>query len=279
MLGLIANTGKMSARRVLRAMMNELQSQNMPFVLESATAEKFGHPEGMALSQLEKKCSMLIVLGGDGTLLRTVHSLGTPQCPVFGINLGSLGFLTAASPADIPGVVASIRDKSYILSKRTLIKAEILSTGKNFHALNDVVLGRGARPALVKLSLAIAGVPLTGYNADGLIVATPTGSTAYSLSAGGPILSPESGCFVITPICPHALSSRPFVVNEQSAIEITVVEKGQEVVLTVDGQDITALRYGDTLRVVRSSRTCPLAMLHSFPEILRAKLKWRGSSM
>jgi len=222
-------------------------------------------------------------MGGDGTILRVVHRLGNRIRPIFGINIGSLGFLTCVGPAEIGRAVESLIKKDYLLSERVLVAAELNKDGstQTFHGLNDVVIGRGERSELVRISLAIDGIDLTEYHADGLIVATPTGSTAYSLSAGGPILVPESSCFVITPICPHVLTNRSTVVSDRSVIEVTVSERGREVFLNIDGQETAALSPGDCLRITRSRRKLPLAMLpeRHFAHVLREKMKWSGSNI
>ncbi len=149
------------------------------------------------------------------------------------------------------------------------------------YGLNDVVISRGERSQLVKLRVKIDGAELTDYNADGLIIATPTGSTAYSLSAGGPILMPDSGGFVITPICPHVLTNRSTVVSDRSIITSELIVAEHSVFVTVDGQGNHAMHLGDTLRISQSDRRLPLVMLPEklFPEVLRQKLKWSGSNV
>jgi len=180
--------------------------------------------------------------------------------------------------------VASIRDRDYILSNRPLLEARLsLGAGgtRVFHGLNDAVISRGERSELVKIRVRLGDVPLTEYHADGLVVSTPTGSTAYSLSAGGPILMPDSGGFVITPICPHVLTNRSVVVSDASRIHVEVSGQGHMVFVNVDGQESCAMGVGDSLAITKSSRTLPLAMLpeRSFSEVLRQKLKWSGTNI
>jgi NAD+ kinase len=222
-------------------------------------------------------------MGGDGTILRVVHKLGPTIRPVFGINIGSLGFLTCAGPSEIESAVRSIALRNYLLSPRHLLMVELFDVrGRvtRYYGLNDVVVSRGERSQLVKIHVEIDGVELTDYNADGLIIATPTGSTAYSLAAGGPVLMPDSGAFVITPICPHVLTNRSTVVSDRSVVEARLKVE-QQVFVTIDGRSSRAMRVGDRLRITKSDRVLPLAMLPQrlFPEVLRQKLKWRGSNV
>lgn len=284
MIGLLAHSQKSSAATVVRAMISELTRYQIPFLLECNTAALAGMSSDLNERAIAGQCELLVVMGGDGTILRVVHKLGDIIPPIFGINIGSLGFLTCLGPNEIERAVASIRSRDYILSHRSLLDASIcLASGevRSLHGLNDAVVSRGERSKLVKMRVCIGGVPLTDYNADGLVVATPTGSTAYSLAAGGPILMPDSGAFVITPICPHVLTNRSVVVSDTSVIEVQVVDPNHVVFVTVDGQESCAMGIGDCLRLSKSTRELPLAMLpeRSFSEVLRQKLKWTGSNV
>jgi NAD+ kinase len=283
MIGIIAHSAKADARDVLRALVRALEKTGLDYDVESATAELLGRKSELDERALAKQSNILVVLGGDGTILRVVHRLGTDLRPVFGINIGSLGFLTCVGPSEIDRAVESLFSEDYILSPRSLMLVELSGSNRRerFHAVNDVVIGRGQHSELIKVEVSIDGSVLTEYNADGLIVATPTGSTAYSLSAGGPILMPESGVFVVTPICPHVLTNRSTVVSDRSVIEARFSQRGKEVYLTVDGQKSIALAEGDHLKIYKSGRQLRLAMLPEklFPEVLRQKLKWSGSNV
>lgn len=284
MIGLLSHSEKPAAADVVRAITAELNRCGIPFLLERATAPLVGATSDHDEAALARLCELLVVMGGDGTILRVAHKLGEILPPILGINIGSLGFLTCFGPGEIERAVESIRTHDYILSCRSLLEARLcLANGetRSFHGLNDVVVSRGERSALVKIRVCIGGVPLTDYNADGLIVATPTGSTAYSLSAGGPILMPDSGAFVVTPICPHVLTNRSVVVSDALAIDVRVAEPGHLVFVTVDGRDSCAMGMGDSLLLSKSPRVLPLAMLpeRSFSEVLRQKLKWTGSNI
>lgn len=284
MIGLLAHSEKPAAAGVVRAMIAELTRHSMPFLLEAATAPLAGMTSDLDVRELAARCELLVVMGGDGTILRVVHKLPDALPPVFGINIGSLGFLTCLGPGEIARAVESIRQHDYILSRRPLLEARLCLAGgevRSFHGLNEAVISRGERSELVKIRVRVGDVPLTEYNADGLVVATPTGSTAYSLSAGGPILMPDSGGFVVTPICPHVLTNRSVVVSDSSVIEVQVAEEEHVVFVTVDGQASCAMGVGDSLKLSKSARELPLAMLpgRSFSEVLRQKLKWTGTNV
>lgn len=284
MIGLIAHSEKTGAPRAVGALVPALRKKKIPFLMERGTAALVGEKSTLTEKALARECEMLVVLGGDGTILRVVHRLGHNLRPIFGINIGSLGFLTCASPAEIPRVVRSLSKKDYILSPRHLLRAELIrkdGRSTTFYGLNDVVISRGERSQLVKIQVRIDGEPLTDYNADGLIITTPTGSTAYSLSAGGPILMPNSGGFVVTPICPHVLTNRSTVVSDRSVIEASLTTEDQQVFVQVDSQASRAMTLDDTLRISKSDRCLSLAMLpeKGFSEVLRQKLKWSGSNV
>ncbi|MFZ4597212.1 MAG: NAD(+)/NADH kinase [Terrimicrobiaceae bacterium] len=284
MIGIFAHSEKPAARAVVQAMTSGLAQAGVPFLIERETASLAGLESDLDEAALAERCELLVVMGGDGTILRVVHKIRATLPPIFGINIGSLGFLTCLGPSEVHRAVESLRDKDYILSPRRLIDVRLeRSSGevRRFQALNDAVVGRGERSELVRIRVAIDGEVLTEYNADGLIIATPTGSTAYSLSAGGPILMPDSGSFVITPICPHVLTNRSVVVSDSSNIEIALSEAGQNVFVNVDGQETCEMGVGDVLSLSKSDRSLPLAMLpeRSFSEVLRQKLKWSGSNL
>jgi NAD+ kinase len=284
MIGLVAHSEKVDARAALCAMIAALKKRDIAFEIEAQTAALAGLKSNLDEHLLAQRSSLLVVMGGDGTILRVVHKLGASIRPILGVNIGSLGFLTCAGLAEIPRVVESISRKDFILSQRNLLIAEITGPSgrkERLHGLNDVVISRGERSRLVKIQVKIDGEDLTQYNADGLIVATPTGSTAYSLAAGGPILTPDSGAFVITPICPHVLTNRSMVVSDRSIIEAYLSVPEQQVFVSVDGRLSRAMRVADVLRIAKSNRKLPLVMLpeRSFPDVLCQKLKWSGSNV
>ena len=264
--GIIANVSKPGALDLLRAVKGEFERLGSVVMLEAATARCMQQTSVVPAKELFAKSDLLVVLGGDGTLLEVIRDAFFPVPPILAINLGTLGFLTGAGPSDFQLVLEHIR---------------VLRDGKEWwsgRALNEAVVSRGERSRLIRLGVEIDGEALTEYNADGLIVATPTGSTAYSLSAGGPVLSPDSGVLVITPICPHVLTNRSLIINDRSIVTISSLVEQQGVCLTVDGREPLPLEWGDELRVGRSEETVRLVFPQTLPffEVLRQKLRWSG---
>ncbi len=284
MIGLIAHTGKRGAKKLLANLVEEFSSHGINVLLEDATSQLIGPASGLTTHTLGRRCQLLVVLGGDGTLLQVVGDLQDNIIPLFGINTGTLGFLTCLSASAYQAAVKAICGKHFLLSRRTMLRVVLERKGEKIaqrHGLNDVVISRGSLSRLIKLEAHVNGAFLTEYSADGLIVATATGSTAYSLAAGGPIMSPDSGVFAITPICPHVMTNRTVIVSDSSVIEIKPGRSEPEVFLTVDGQELHPLTPGDVVRVSKASRELPLAILPdtTFFEILRQKLKWSGTAI
>jgi NAD+ kinase len=280
-IGLIAHTGKAGVAELTRTLRQEFERVGMTVLLEANTAALAGMEPGRTIAELGREADLLVVLGGDGTILHSVGQLGDNIKPVFGINMGALGFLTCANSTASAEAVESIANGRMVFSERSLLDVSVNSDGKTMIALNDVVLSRGEVSRLIQLRTSVDGEVLTEFSADGLIVATPTGSTAYSLSAGGPILAPQSGALVITPICPHVLTNRSIIVHENAVIEIEVTERDYPVFLTVDGREPVKLEVGATVQIKKSERVLPLASLPgvSFFGVVRQKLKWSGSNI
>jgi NAD+ kinase len=282
-IGLIAHTGKEGAEPLVQAVAKELTGRGARFLYERATAALIGEESSLDEAALAEQSDILLVMGGDGSILRALHRSGGHIRPVFGINIGSLGFLTCVGSDEYLRAIDTLLSGTYLLSHRSLLDVEIAGQEGITpleRALNDVTISRGERSQLVKLQASVSGAPLTEYHADGLIVATPTGSTAYSLAAGGPILMPDSGALVITPICPHVLSNRSLVISDKSGVEIGSV--GNKVVfVSIDGRAPHALNPSQRVVLRLSPQTLPLAMMPgtTFPDILRQKLKWSGSNV
>ena len=283
-IGLIAHTGKAGVAELTRTLSQELERAGLTVLLEANTAALAGLPAGRTIPELGHEADLLVVLGGDGTILHLVGQLGDDIKPVFGINIGALGFLTCSNSSAHVEAVECIAAGKMVFSERTLLDVVVRHRGdkvSRMTGLNDVVLSRGEVSRLIRLQTRVNGEVLTEFNADGLIVATPTGSTAYSLSAGGPILAPESGAFVITPICPHVLTNRSIIVDEDAIIEIEVTEREYPVFLTVDGREPLKIETGTRVEIKKSGRVLPLASLPgvSFFGVVRQKLKWSGSNI
>jgi NAD+ kinase len=283
-IGLVAHTGKPGVGDLINSIVKEFDRFSISILLEKETAAVAGKKSDHSIAQLGAAADLLVVVGGDGTILHVVGQLGEVIKPVFGINVGSLGFLTCANSSSYREAVECIAKDRINFSQRALLEARVKLGDKQTNkmiALNDAVLSRGELSRLVLLCTRVNGEPLTEFNADGLIVATPTGSTAYSLSAGGPILDPESGVFVITPICPHVLTNRSIIVAQGSTIEIEASDPEYPIFLTLDGRKPIHVERGSVITIRRAKKALPLASLPdaSFFSVVRQKLKWSGSNV
>lgn len=223
-------------------------------------------------------CKMLFVLGGDGTLLRSARAVAPMGVPVIGVNAGHLGFLSVTEAGEVMQHLPDIMAGKCVVEERLMLEARVWRGGrelKRFLVLNDAVVARGPRARMVQLDIEVAGTLAQAYPADGVIIATPTGSTAYSLSAGGPIISPKLDVMIITPICPHTTANtRPLVVSPDEGCRIHIGDRRGDVQLTVDGQWGYALRAGDTVTVQRGEIVARLVRLpgYKFYSVLRRKL-------
>ena len=283
-IGLIAHTGKKGAAELVQAVGDEFARCSISVLMEKETAALAGQRSALSVAELGAQADLLVVLGGDGTILSVAGQLGDVIKPIFGINVGSLGFLTCSSSTAFHDAVDCIAGGKIAFSERTLLEVTVARPRADqgpMIALNDAVFSRGELSRLIRLRTRVDGEELTEFNADGLIVATPTGSTAYSLSASGPIMSPDSGVLVITPICPHVLTNRSIIVSDKSVIEVDVTERDYAVYLTVDGREPLRLETGALVRITKASKTLPLAVMPgtSFFSVVRQKLKWSGSNV
>jgi NAD+ kinase len=281
--GIYAHWQKVGAAASLRDLLQELSTNNVDFLVEEKAAKLVGQP-GHSLDELYHRVDLFVALGGDGTLLRLVRDLRGRMKPVMGINFGSLGFLTCFGGPEYAAAAKAIAMGDYRVDERTLLEASIERNGKAIYSqigLNDVVVTRGERSRLVRLNLFIDSTRLTEYNADGLIIATSTGSTAYSLSAGGPIVMPNSGVFVVTPICPHVLTNRSVIVSNKSAIRLLPSSGEQQLSVSVDGQESVQLSSEDAVTVRPAEEKLPLLLPKSltFADILGTKLRWSGTAI
>jgi NAD+ kinase len=283
-IGLVAHTGKAGALAMAARLRDEFEKQGASVRIEAKTAAMMGAGEGETTRELAHVCEILVALGGDGTILQVVHEMGEEYTPIFGINLGSLGFLTCVSSSAVEQAVECIVSRRYVKTQRILIEMEVRrgdTTIARRLGLNDAVISRGALSRLIRLQTWIDGAALTEYNADGLVISTPTGSTAYSLAAGGPILTPDCGVFAVTPICPHVLTNRSLIFSDNSTIAVSPRENQGEIYLTVDGQESMGICAGDMVYIRKAKQCVPLAVLPgvSFFEVLRQKLKWSGTAL
>jgi NAD+ kinase len=282
-LGIYAHWRKPGAAASLKALLSALAAHPVNVLVE-AHAAKVAGVNGYPLNEMSERVDLFVALGGDGTLLRLVRDLRGKMKPVMGINFGSLGFLTCFGGPEYAVAAKSLATGDYRVDDRTLLEATVERKGEKVYSqigLNDVVVSRCENSRLVRVDLYIDETHLTQYNADGLIIATSTGSTAYSLSAGGPIVVPNSGVFVVTPICPHVLTNRSVIVSNKSTLRLMPNGAGQHLSVSVDGQDFMQLRTTDTVTVRRASETLPLLLPKdlTFADILGSKLRWSGSAI
>jgi len=258
-----------------------LKAKKKEIILDENAAAILGG-EGLKKNDLLKKADMSIILGGDGTLLKTARRLPTTKTYVLSVNLGTLGFLTECNSENLTEALDQVFKGKYELDKRSVLRITVYREGKKIEtylALNDAVINQGAFARLIKLDLRIGDKDLVTFKADGMVVATPTGSTAHSLSAGGPIIHPKIEGLVITPICPNSLAMRPIVIPDTRELMVTIDTKRREesaiIGLTLDGQNMSILKYGDHIRFRKSKRHLYLIRTgNRYYQMLRTKLKW-----
>lgn len=283
--GLVANLDKPFCERAVPQAVGCIQRLGGVVVVDQATAGLVRGPVAALpdAAAVARAVDVLLVFGGDGTMLRAGRETAGSGTPIFGINTGHLGFLTGANLRQLPQAIEQLAAGLFRVVNRAVIEARGEVAGRPFEllALNDVVVSRGASSRVVELEVLVNGELLTRYRADGLIISTPTGSTAYSLSAGGAIVSPDAEVFALTPICPHTLSNRSVIVSLKSKLQIRVLNDKPATILSADGQVVQELAGGVEVTVRRSRRRVKLVQLdgQSFFGTLRAKLHWSGSAV
>jgi NAD+ kinase len=282
--GLHVNAKKLRAdagvARLAEEAIGLLSERRVSIVVNQESAERLGHPDwGVPEGEVGRRSNVVIVFGGDGTILRAARSAAPFGVPILGVNLGGFGFLAEVSGPELEPALHRILEGDYELDERMMLRAGVEREGRGaqeFLALNDIVVTKSGYARLLKLRMLVNAEHLATHLADGWIVATPTGSTAYSLSAGGPILHPGVDGIVLTPICPHSLNARAVVVSGGDTVSIQVEPTGAPSILTVDGQEGYPLQPGDEVRVGRSPHRARLVRLGGggFYKRLRAKLTW-----
>lgn len=276
--GVVAKITSQEAVEAARDLVAWLARRGFQVEIDEATSRAIGNAT-RALLRPETPPDLVVVLGGDGTLLSVARRL--PRgVPILGVNLGTLGFLTEVGRSELYPSLVEVLGGRYRTEDRRLLGVELVRSGGApptvYRVLNDAVIGKSALARIIELTLTVDGELVASYRSDGLIISTPTGSTAYSLSAGGPIVHPLLPVVLLTPICPHAFGLRPVVVPDASLIEVTLETPDEEVYLTLDGQQGTELAYRDTIRISYSDAQVSLVRVsgRTFYDSLRGKLGW-----
>jgi NAD+ kinase len=278
-IGIIAKTQHMMTGESIQGLNRWLKEKGIEVYMDSETAQILSEKSPYKRADIPSLTELIIVLGGDGTLLSAARLIEDSDVPILGVNLGSLGFLTEIAIDELYPLLENIIRGDFTTERRIMLDAIIYREGKmaaHYCALNDIVINRGALARIVDLEIKINGLYVTTCRSDGLIIATPTGSTAYSLAAGGPIVYPTMNALILSPICPHTLTNRPIVIPDDVKIEINLVTPHEDVLATLDGQVGYSLNYRDIIEIKKAKNTIRLVQSpgKNYYEVLRKKLKW-----
>jgi len=275
--GLVAKYEEPKAADMVRWLVPWLKQRGKKVLVENGIARSGGI--SCTKKEMAAKAELIVSLGGDGTLLNIAPLVERPDVPILGVNMGGLGFITEVAVDELESILIKTLDGDYEVEKRMTLEIRVHSRRRKLHkfrVLNDAVITKGARSRIIDLETYVGDDYLCTYRADGLIISTPTGSTAYSLAAGGPILEPALGAIILSPICPHTLTNRPIVVPSKAAVRVTLRSFGDTVILSPDGQQGVRLNNGD--KVEARDYGLPVSLIkipsRSYYEILRGKLKW-----
>lgn len=276
--GLVVNQNKAGAIECAKHLIELLESNEIDVLVEPFIGKRVQRNDLSApLREFHERAECVFALGGDGTLLGVAREFSVSDIPLLGINLGNLGFLSEAESDHIPAVIDKLNRGDYYLEKRMMIQAELIQNGSPkavYHALNDVCVAKGAFSRIIECAVYVGDRYVSTFNGDGMIVSSPTGSTAYSLSAGGPIVAPSINAILLTPIAPHSLTVRPMVLAAEQEIRVSVSATHEDIGLTVDGQLGIRLRTGDQIVLKKSPYTTSLIKWkeRSFFDVVRKKL-------
>lgn len=282
-IGLLGNAEKAACADIVREAVRLIRLAGLEYCCEQETARLAGLGGATApdAGTLARAVDLLLVFGGDGTILRAAREIAGCGTPILGVNIGGLGFLTAVPSDHLAQALKLVLNGEYAIQSRALIEVRGETRGRKIRqaALNDIVVSRGAVSRLISLDVSVDGEAITRYRCDGLIISSPTGSTAYSLAAGGAIVLPTAEVFTLTPICPHSLSNRSIILPLSSRITVKAITPLPATILSADGQVVEELDSGDEVEIRRSRRAIRLVQLphSSFLEALRRKLHWRGT--
>jgi NAD+ kinase len=278
-IGILAKPKFPEIKSTLQDVVTWLRSRSIEVILDQASAMLLGEQGGYQKTQLASKADVLLVLGGDGTMLNAARLAGERSIPILGVNMGGLGFLTEVRLENLYPSLERVFANDFVLDDRLMLRTHIHRHGEMVAqgvVLNDVVISKGTLARMIELKIAILGRFVTNLRGDGLIISSPTGSTAYSLSAGGPIIDPAVQSLILTPICPHTLTHRPLIVPGNAVIEVTLTSKDDGAMATLDGQVGVAITQGDTIVIQTSENRTRLIRFpeSNYYDVLREKLKW-----
>ena len=278
-IGIVSKPSPSDLGDLLRSLAQWIEARGLAVLLDREAARLAGRRPGLPREDLPARCDLVVVIGGDGTMLSVARAACGSGTPILGVNFGSLGFLTEVPREDLFTALEDVLEGRSGLEPRMMLEARVIRKGRtlaSMSVLNDVVINKSALARIIDLSVTIDGRYVTTYKSDGLIVATPTGSTGYSLSAGGPIVSPGVEAILLSPICPHTLTQRPLLIAHTSSIEVSLMEAREDVFLTLDGQVGRPVVEGDTIQIAKSANTVLIVRpVNRDPfDLLRRKLKW-----
>jgi NAD+ kinase len=276
--GLVINPNRPAAVTLGRKLLAVFKRRKIAVVADETIAARLGAVTAVPRTELFRRSDLVVVLGGDGTLLSVAPFADGKGVPVLGVNMGRLGFLTDVAADEAVETIAAVLRGRYEIETRLMLRADVVRGGRrvsSHQVLNDVVINKSVLARVIELETHVDGMYLCTYKGDGLIVATPTGSTAYSLSAGGPIVAPSVDVMLLSPICPHTLSNRPMVLSDDARVEV-VLRSDEDVSVTLDGHVGVTLLGGDVVRVRRSANRIALAHVpgRTYYDVLRSKLHW-----
>jgi len=278
--GIIVKKRHPDAARVVAAMLPRLSALRAAVMLEQECDIQADGCRRIEREAIPLHCDLLLVIGGDGTLLSVARMPGAENVPILAVNVGGLGFLTEIKAEEVADVLSKVLAGDYTLDRRMMLEATLVRHGKgtetSLHALNDIVVNKGALARMVDLETSVNDSYINTFKADGLIICTPTGSTGYSLSAGGPIIHPSLNLISLTPICPHTLTNRPLIIPDDAVVKVALRSASEDVFLTVDGQVGMKITAGDAVLVKKSPKTIALVKtpFRNYYEVLKQKLKW-----
>jgi len=274
-IGVVIKPHAPKVEAVLNELVRAMEDRSISYLLEAEAADKLGVDGGLPREEIPARVDMVVVLGGDGTLLSIAHVAARARIPVLGVNMGHLGFLTEVPLEEmILALDAYLEGDESIINPRQML--DVRARGKTYQCLNDIVINKSAMARMIQCSIWIDGKEIASPRSDGLVISTPTGSTAYSLSAGGPIIQPRIPAVIIAPICPHTLSFRPMVVSSRSRIRVQVLTSGEKAYLTLDGQRGYRVKENESIEISTSALEFSLitSPRRNYFDLLQEKLNW-----